>query len=536
MHITGVDHPKYPRRRRRQRLGSRKAVADGDVRSGGRAARLARHYRTPSRPASAVISRRIPAYELLDEEALCRLESHADWILKEIGIEFRGDAEALELFCQAGATVTGERVRFDAGMGKALCASAPARFHMHGRDPASSITLGGEHVVFMPAYGPPFVTGLGGGRRYATIADFQNFVKLAYASPYLHHSGGTVCEPVDLPVNKRHLDMVYAHLRYSTKPFMGSVTAPERAEDSIAMARLVFGEAFLEEHCVIQGNINVNSPLVYDHIMSGALKAYARAGQSVVVSPFILGGAMGPVTQPALLAQAHAEAMAGIALSQLVRKGAPVVYGSFLTTMDLKSGAPTFGTPEANLSTFAIAQLCRRLGLPLRCGGQLTASKLADGQAMQESADSMMAGILAGSNFLFHAAGWLEGGLTMGYEKFVMDLDHCGMMLRMIEGLTVDENSLAAEAYREAGPGQAFLGTAHTMKNFETANYRSALVDVGSYEQWLDDGAQDMQQRADRRCEALLADYQAPPLDPAIDEELQDFMARKKRAQPDQWH
>ena len=536
MPITGVNHPKHLRLGRRHRQDSGNTGPDGDVRGGGRSARLARHYQARSRPRSAVVTRRIPAYELLGEETLVQLETHADWILKEIGIEFRGDREALELFRQAGATVTGERVRFDDGMAKALCASAPARFRMHGRDPVSSIILGGDHLVLMPAYGPPFVTGLGGGRRYATIEDFEKFVKLAYASPYLHHSGGTVCEPVDLPVNKRHLDMVYAHLRYSTKPFMGSVTTPERAEDSIAMARLVFGDAFLEEHCVIQGNINVNSPLVYDHIMSGALKAYARAGQSVVISPFILGGAMGPVTQPALLAQAHAEAMAGIALSQLVRKEAPVVYGSFLTTMDLKSGAPTFGTPEANLSTFAIAQLCRRLGLPLRCGGQLTASKLADGQAMQESADSMMTGILAGSNILFHAAGWLEGGLTMGYEKFVMDLDHCGMMLRMIEGLIVDENSLAAEAYREAGPGQAFLGTAHTLKNFETANYRSELADVGSYEQWLEDGAQDLQQRAARRCQALLADYEAPLLDPAIDEALQDFMARKKRALPDQWH
>ncbi|NNE22747.1 MAG: trimethylamine methyltransferase family protein, partial [Rhizobiales bacterium] len=392
---------------------------------------------------SATARRKIPVYDLLCEEALCKLEAHADWILKEIGIEFRGDEEALRLFKQAGASVDGERVRFDEGLARALCSTAPGSFRMEGRDPASSITLGGDHVVLMPAYGPPFVSDLEGGRRYATIEDFRNFVKLAYASPWLNHSGGTVCEPVDLPVNKRHLDMVYAHLTCSTKPFMGSVTAPERAEDSIAMARLVFGDSFVDQHCVIQGNINVNSPLVYDHVMSGALKAYARANQSVVVSPFILGGAMGPVTQPALLAQSHAEAMAGIALSQLVRKGAPVVYGNFLTTMNLKTGAPTFGTPEANLSTFAIAQLCRRLGLPLRCGGQLTASKVSDGQAMQESTASMMAGVLAGSNFIFHAAGWLEGGLTMGYEKFVMDLDHCGMMLQMIAGLTIDDDQLA---------------------------------------------------------------------------------------------
>jgi trimethylamine--corrinoid protein Co-methyltransferase len=485
-----------------------------------------------------VITRKIPTYDLLDEEALARLEAHAEWILREIGIEFRGDEEALRLFKDVGATVTGPRVRFDTGLARSLCSTAPKSFRMEGRDPASSIMLGGDHVVLLPAYGPPFVTDLERGRRYATIEDFRNFVKLTYASPWLHHSGGTVCEPVDLPVNKRHLDMVYAHLhlRYSTKPFMGSVTAPERAEDSIAMARLVFGEAYLEDHCVIQGNINVNSPLVYDDVMSGALKAYARANQSVVVSPFILGGAMGPVTQPALLAQAHAEAMAGIALSQLVRKGAPMVYGNFLTTMNLKTGAPTFGTPEANLSTFAIAQLCRRLGLPLRCGGHLTASKVADGQAMQESAAGMMAGILAGSNFVLQAAGWLEGGLTIGYEKFVMDLDHCGMMLRMLAGLAIDEDGLAADAYREAGPGEAFLGTAHTLANFETANYLSDLADTASYEQWVEDGRRDLEQRANRRWKEMLADYQAPLLDPAVDEALQDFVARKKSALPDQWH
>ena len=198
--------------------------------------------------------------------------------------------------------------------------------------------------------------------------------------------------------------------------------------------------------------------------------------------------------------------------------------------------APTFGTPEANLSTFAIGQLCRRLGLPLRCGGQLTASKVADGQAMQESTASMMAGVLAGSNFIFHAAGWLEGGLTMGYEKFVMDLDHCGMMLRLAAGLTVDEAGLAAEAYREAGPGEAFLGTAHTLAHFETANYDSALADTASYEQWLEAGRLDLEQRAGRQWREMLAAYEPPPLDPAIDEALQDFMSRKKAALPDQWH
>ena len=518
-------------------IGSRMAAQPaGKGRSGGRSARLA-HRAAQAQPAAAAeFRRRIPTYELLEEAALERIEAQAEWLLREIGIEFRDDAEALRLFRDAGASVSGSRVRFDSGHARALCATAPKRFHMAGRDPARSITLGGDHVVLMPAYGPPFVTDLDRGRRYATIEDFRSFVKLAFASPWLNHGGGTLCEPVDLPVNKRHLDMVYAHLRYSTKPFMGSVTAPERAEDSIEMARLVFGAEALEETCVIQGNINVNSPLVYDGVMSGALKAYARAGQSAVVSPFILGGAMGPVTQPALLAQAHAEAMAGIALSQLVRKGAPMVYGVFLTTMDLKTGAPTFGTPEANLSTFAIAQLGRRLGLPVRCGGHLTAAKTADGQAMLESATSMMAGILAGSNFIFHAAGWLEGGLTVGYEKFVMDLEHCGLLRRLLDGLTVDDEQLAAEAYREAGPGETFLGTAHTLRHFETANHPAELADTTPYEQWVEQGRLDLERRANRRWKRMLEDYEAPPIDPAVDEALLDFMARRKAALPDLWH
>ncbi len=504
-------------------------------RRGGRTARVARRAAGRAPTAPAVLKRNVPVYNLLDEEELRRLEAQADWILKEIGVEFHGDEESLSLFQDAGASVDGHRVRFDEGLVRSLCRTAPQQFRMHGRDPARTITVGGDHVVLTPAYGPPFVTDLDDGRRYATIEDFRNFVKLGYATPWLHHSGGTVCEPVDIPVNKRHLDMVYGHLRFSTKPFMGSVTAPERAEDSISMARIVFGDAYLDDHCVIQGNINVNSPLAFDDTMTGALKAYARANQGVVLSPFILGGAMGPVTQPALIAQSHAEAMVGIALTQLVRKGAPVVYGNFLTTMNLKTGAPTFGTPEATLSTYAIGQLCRRLGLPLRCGGHLTASKVADGQAMQESADSMNAGLMAGANFILHAAGWLEGGLSMGYEKFVIDLDRCGMMHRAAAGLTLNENELGTAAFRQAGPGENFFGTEHTLENFETANYMSELADTRSFEQWSEDGAETIEVRANRQWKKMLAEFEAPAIDPAIDEALLDFVERKKRSAPDQW-
>ena len=483
-----------------------------------------------------VTRRKIPAYELLDEESLVSLENHAEWLLTEIGIEIRGDAEALGLFKEAGVSVDGECLRFDPGHVRTLCSTAPKTYTMHARNPQRNIEFGGDNLILGPAYGSPFVTDLENGRRYGTIEDFQNFIKLTYMTPWLQHQSGTVCEPVDVAVNKRHLDMVYAHLRYSDKPFMGSVTAPERAEDSLAMARIAFGEEFMQQHLVIQGNINVNSPLVYDDTMTGALRAYAAANQGNVISSFILGGAMSPVTQAALIAQAHAEVMVGIALTQLVRKGAPVVYGSFLTTMDLKTGAPTFGTPESSLTTMAISQLCRRLGLPFRCGGHLTASKVADAQAMQESVDTMNPAIMAGANFIFQSAGWLEGGLTIGYEKFVMDVDRCGAIFRMTQGLTIDTNELAADAYLEAGIGSNFLGVAHTLRNFRTANYRAPLADTSSFEQWSADGAKDLQQRAYECWNQMLNEYQPPAIDPAIDEALLDFIARRKASMADAWY
>jgi trimethylamine--corrinoid protein Co-methyltransferase len=475
--------------------------------------------------------------DVFDDESLDQLEIHADWILDEIGIEFRGDAEALSLFKAAGARVSGERVRFDPGHARSLCATAPGQFVMHGRDPANAITVGNNSVSFSPGYGSPFVTDSDNGRRYATLEDFQNFVKLTYSTPWLHHSGGTVVEPVDVPVNKRHLDMVYSHLRYSTKPFMGGVTAADRAEDSIAMARIVWGEHFMDGNCVIQGNINLNSPLVLDHIMSGSLKAYARANQCNFISPFILGGAMGPVTQPALIAQAHAETIAAIALTQLVRKGSPVVYGNFLTTLDLLTGAPTFGSPESVLSALALGQLCRRMNLPLRGIGHVTAAKVADGQAMQESCDSMTAAVQSGSSIVFHSAGWLEGGLTMGYEKFMMDVDRCGMMCKQIQGMHIDENQLARSAYRQSGPGQNFLGVDHTLENFETANYKSNLLaDTQSFEQWTESGCLNVEQRANKQWKSALQDYQDPGLDTEIDEALREFIDRKKRASDDLWY
>ncbi len=493
---------------------------------------------TPQAAATASsITRTLPPYDLLDEEGLESIERHADILLSELGIEIRGDPESLELFREAGADLKGERLRFDPGLVKHLVQrSAPAEFMHVARNPDRSVPIGGRHTAMVPVYGPPFVRDLERGRRYGTIEDFRNLIKLAYISPFIHYSGGTVCEPCDIAVNKRHLDMVYAHMRWSDKPFLGSVTSVERAEESIEMCRILFGAETLENHCVILGNVNVNSPLVYDGTVTRVMRTYAAAGQGVVVSPFILGGAMGPVTPAASIAQAHAEAMVGIALTQLQRPGAPAIYGNFFTTMSLRSGAPTFGQPEAMLAYMAVGQLCRRLGVPLRCGGALTSAKTGDSQAAQESAQSLLPALLSGANFILQAAGWLEGGLVTGYEKFIQDADRCGMMVKLFEGLTLDTNAFALDAYREIEHGQHFLGTAHTLRNYTTAFYESNITNNNSYEQWLEEGQLNDEQRAHAVWKQQLKDYQPPPIDPAVDEALQEYMNRTKASRDDRWY
>ena len=502
-------------------------------RTGGRSARQAARSQAPVQQAP-FIDRAIPYYELLDDGALALIEENADTILEEIGIEFRDDAEALASFRAAGASVDGERVRFPRGMCRSIIqASAPREFTQHARNPLRSVVIGGNRTVMAPAYGPPFVRCLDKGRRYATIEDFHNFVKLTYATPSLHHSGGTVCEPVDLPVNKRHLDMIYAHIKYTDKPFMGSVTHPDRAQDTVDMAKLLFGGDFIDRKTVITSLINANSPMTYDATMLGAARVYARNNQATVISPFILAGAMSPVTTAGTVAQILAEALAGMTFIQLVRPGAPVVFGTFASSISMQSGAPTFGTPEPTLVLYAAAALARRLGVPFRSGGALCASKVADAQAAFESANTLQAAALAGVNFMLHTAGWLEGGLTMGYEKFIMDADQAGMIGVLLQGVDTSENGMAMEAIREVGPGSHFLGAEHTQKNFETAFYRSSVADNNSYEQWREDGELDTAQRANRIFKEMLNNHVAPPLDEEIDETLVAFIERRKSELPD---
>jgi trimethylamine--corrinoid protein Co-methyltransferase len=494
-----------------------------------------------ARAASSIpyITRKIPYYEVLGEEGLATMERNADTILEEIGIDFRDDAEALAIWKDAGADVQGERVHFPRGMCRTLIQrSAPREFTQHARNPARNVVIGGKNTVFAPAYGSPFVRTLDEGRRYARIEDFRNFVKLAYMANSLHHSGGTICEPVDLPVNKRHLDMVYSHLKFSDKAFMGSVTAPERAEDSVNMANIVFGAELTDPltgrpKTTIINLINVNSPMTYDATMLGAAKVYARANQATIITPFILAGAMSPVTVAGTVAQTFAEALAGLAFVQLVNPGAPVVLGSFASSISMQSGAPTFGTPEPALVLYTMAALARRLGVPFRSGGSLCASKIPDAQAAFESANTLLPTCLAGVNFVLHTAGWLEGGLAMGYEKFMMDVDQAGMMHTLLAGVDLSENGQALDAMHEVGPGKHFLGCAHTQANFENAFYRSPLADNNSYEQWEAEGSSDMTKRANAQWKKQLAEYVPPPMDEAVDEALLDYMARRKAAFPD---
>ncbi|SFJ33551.1 trimethylamine---corrinoid protein Co-methyltransferase [Aquamicrobium aerolatum DSM 21857] len=500
---------------------------------GGAAARRAARTGGGAGLQLTYIKREVPVYNVLNEEGLALIEANADTVLEETGIEFRDDAEALALWKDAGADVRGERVHFPKGLPRSLLKTAPSVFTQHARNPARSVQIGGDATVFAPVYGPPFVRDLDGNRRYATIEDFRNFVKLAYMAPSIHHSGGTVCEPVDVPVNKRHLDMVLAHITLSDKPFMGSVTAPERAEDSVAMAKILFGDEFVDQNTVLINLINANSPMVFDETMLGAAKVYARANQATIITPFILAGAMSPVTVAGTLTQVLAEVLAGAAFTQLIRPGAPVLFGTFASSISMQSGAPTFGTPEPSLVSYGAGQLARRLGLPFRTGGSLCASKIPDAQAAYESANTLNSTMLAGTNFVLHAAGWLEGGLASCYEKFMMDIDQLGMAQRFAAGVDLSENGQAMDAIREVGPGSHFLGCAHTQANFQSAFYRSTVADNNSFEQWQAEGQQRVETRANALARNWLDSYEAPPLDPGIRDGLNDFVARKKESMPD---
>ena len=470
----------------------------------------------------------LPRYEILSEDAMAILDRGWRRLVAEIGVEFLLD-DAAEAFRAAGQQVVdGNRVRLDPEFVLEQVAKAPREFELQARNPERSLRIGGGSMAFAPVYGCPFVRE-GEQRREATMADFENLVRLSQVFPELDSPGGTICEPSDRPLDSRHLDMLLALQTLSDKPYMGSVTSGPNAADTIRMGEIVFGgRDALERAPVSISLINVNSPLRYDDRMLSALMEYARAGQAVVITPFLLMGAMSPVSIPATLAQQMAEALAGIALVQLIRPGSPVVFGSFLSNTDMQSGSPSFGTPESAIGLFCTGQIARSFGLPWRSGGALNSSQTVDAQAAYESLMTMLPTFLAGANYVMHSAGWLEAGLVSCYEKFVVDVEILRQLRHEFSPLEIDEESLAFGAHEEVGPGGHFLGAAHTLERFRDCFYRPLLSSTENFERWQRGGGLDAAARAAEIWRRTLDEYEEPPLEPAIRQELEEYVSRRR--------
>jgi trimethylamine--corrinoid protein Co-methyltransferase len=474
-----------------------------------------------------VFVNRMPRYEILSEDAMAVLDRGWRRIVTELGIEFLLP-EAVEAFARAGQKVDGQKVFLDPEFVMEQVAKAPREFELQARNPQRSVHIGGDAMVFSAVYGSPFVRE-GAVRRDATMADFENFVKLSQSFDELDSAGGTVVEPNDRPLDSRHLDMVYALQTLSDKPYMGSVISGPNAQDTIRMGEIVFGgRAAIEAAPVSISLINVNSPLRFDDRMLSAMLEYNRANQAVVITPFLLMGAMSPVSIPSALVQQMAEAFAGIALAQLIRPGCPVVFGSFLSNTDMQSGSPSFGTPESAIGLLCTGQIARRYGLPFRTGGGLNASQTVDAQAAYEALMTLLPTFLAGTNLVMHSAGWLEGGLVSCYEKFIVDIELLRMLRHEFTPLEIDEASLAFDAHQEVGAGGHFLGAAHTLERFRECFYRPLLSSTENFDRWSRNGGRDAAERAGEIWRATLEAYEQPPIDEGVREELRDFVAARR--------
>jgi trimethylamine---corrinoid protein Co-methyltransferase len=470
----------------------------------------------------------MPRYEILSEESMAVLDKGWRRLVSEIGVEFLSD-RALELFRAAGQDVDDRNVKFDPDFVLEQVAKAPREFDVQARNPANSVHIGGDRMVFGGVYGPPFVRE-GDVRRDATLADFHNFTKLAQSSRLLDSAGGVICEPNDAPLDSRHLDMVHALLTLTDKIFMGNVVSGENARDTIAMAEIAFGgRAAIEATPATISLINCNSPLRWDDRMLDAQFEYSAANQPVVITPFLLMGAMSPVSVPATLAQQMAEALTGITLSQLIRPGCPVIFGSFLSNIDMQSGSPQFGTPESATGLLCTGQIARHFGLPVRSGGGLTSSQVPDAQAAYEALMTMLPTFLAGINWVMHAAGWLDGGLVSSYEKFIVDLQILESLQAEFTPVEFSEETLAFGAHAEVGHGGHFLGAEHTMQRFRTCFYRPFLSSSDNYDRWMRNGAKDAAARAGDIWRKMLEDYQQPGMDDAVRAELDDYVARRRK-------
>ncbi|MEM7533012.1 MAG: trimethylamine methyltransferase family protein [Chloroflexota bacterium] len=479
------------------------------------------------RPVEPLVNN-LPLTEVLTEEGMETIHKASMRLLSETGMLIVDYPSGVETFRQHGAKVDGEHVWIDEDTLMHFVNQAPAQFTQLARNPANSVTIGGNNTVFAPIYGPPFAADLDRGRREATLDDFNELAKLVSMIPHLHHGGGVLVEPNNIPVRTRHLDMLLSHITHHDKAFMGSSVFADNARDSVAMAEILHGKEEICENPALLSVFNASSPLRFDDRMLSSMEVYAEANQATVITPFIISGAMSPSTTAATIAQLNAETLFGICFTQMINPGAPTIYGSFLANIDMRSGAPCFGTPENTLALYAGAQMARYYKLPYRSGGNFTASRIPDAQSAYESAYTMLPTVQAGTNFVLHAAGWLEGGLIADYEKLILDVETLGMLARYVKGISLTDEDFAWDAYEENGPGKHFLGTEHTMRHYETAFYQHNVFNMDNYEKWESEGSEDSRQKANAVWKAMLKEYEAPALDVAKAEELRAFVAFRR--------
>jgi len=460
-------------------------------------------------------------------------------ILRDVGVEVLG-GRAIDRFRAAGADVTREsdsagrgaaaRVRLDPDQVAELVSAAPARFDLFARNPERNLTFGDRHLVFGAVGGPAFVTDIERGRRAGNFADFQDYVRVIGALDVIHQEGGGPLEPTDLPVETRHLDMYRTFATTLDKTWQCLAFGTTVVDDAIEVACIIRGvnreQLLREPSCMTV--VNTNSPLRLDGPMSEGLIAMAEAGQPVIATPFTLAGAMAPATLAGALAEQHAEALFMVALAQIVRPGAPMIYGGFTSNVDMRTGSPAFGTPEYVQAQLATGQLARRVSLPWRTSN-VTGSAVVDAQAAWESEMSIWGAVLGGASILYQGAGWLEGGLTASFEKLILDAELLQQMAAVLQPPVIDDDALGLDAIAEVGPGGHFFGSAHTLARYETAFYQPFLADWRNFETWKQDGARTATERANRIWKQLLAEYEPPPLNSGRVEAVDEFIERRRR-------
>ena len=477
------------------------------------------------------LKRKLPLTEPMTSDQIIKIDAASMDILENVGVHFR-DEIALADWKGAGAKVVDEVVYLDRNLVRELITTIPETFTYHARNAANSLPFGKDHGIFIPMTGAPYLRDLEDVRRNPTLEDLANFHKLSHMLPVIHSSAHHIVEPYDHPISQRHLRITYSSMKYSDKTFMGMTTSPKNAEDVIQMCAILFGDDYIDTHPVVTGNCNGNSPLVWDETMLGALRAFCKRNQPILCSPFVLGGANTPANVPATVAQLNAEALSALAYTQVVKKGCPAIYGHYLSTVSMKSGAPMAGTPEISLMNFMIGQMARFYGIPWRTSNTLGGAKTFDAQAGYESAMTMNAVLMAGANYMWHSAGWNEAGMHCSVAKFIVDSEICEMGYRMAEGVNWDDFDAALSAVTDVGPGGHYLGHPHTLEHFQKAFFMPEIFDNNSIEQWQAEGAIEINERALKKAGMMLNEYEEPKLDEGVNEALLEYIARREREIP----